>query len=147
MPDSVRSVAPAGVEPGGDQRCGGFGGQRVERLHAGAGESAQPGASAEAPAAAAAESNSADASPRHEPANAPAKMQSRLGTGHGRNEASRVSVVDFERAGDTPAETIAIQYDRRENLVAMGVLPGPRFTRREPDPFPGAMRFAPDPDR
>jgi hypothetical protein len=41
--------------------------------------------------------------------------------------------------------TVAIQYDRPENLIAIGVLPQtPRITRREPDPFPG-MRFAPDP--
>lgn len=72
----------------------------------------------------------------------------KLGTGHGRNEASRVSVVRFERASYSPNETIAIRYDRRENLAAMGVLPwdAPHLTRREPEPFP-AMRFAPDPYR
>ena len=31
----------------------------------------------------------------------------------------------FERESATPNETIAIHYDRRENLVAMGVLPPP----------------------
>ncbi len=84
---------------------------------------------------------------RRSPNPAPSTLHGRLGTGHGRNEASRVTVVHFERAGDTPAQTIAIQYDRRENLVAMGVLSGPRLTRAEPLPFPGTMRFAPDPDR
>ena len=73
--------------------------------------------------------------------------QAKLGTGHGRQETSRVRVVNFERASETPSETIAIQYDRRENLAAMGVLPYPiPVVRREPEPFP-ASRFAPDPPR
>jgi hypothetical protein len=70
----------------------------------------------------------------------------KLGTGHGRNEDSRVTTVAFERATGAPAETLAIQYDRRENLVAMGVLPPPYYARRsQPDPFPAGLRFAPDP--
>ena len=73
----------------------------------------------------------------------------KLGTGHGRSEDSRVTVTQFERATSSPAETVAVQYDRRENLVALGVLPPPTPTiaRREPNPFPGALRFAPDPNR
>ena len=71
-------------------------------------------------------------------------LTSKLGTGHGRNETSYAQRVRFERASDTPAETLAIQYDRRENLIAMGVIRGPRYAQRTPDPFPG-MRFAPDP--
>jgi hypothetical protein len=67
-----------------------------------------------------------------------------LGTGHGRSEASYAQRVNFERASSTPAENVAIQYDRRENLIAMGVIPGPRYAQRRPEPFP-AMRFAPDP--
>jgi hypothetical protein len=75
-----------------------------------------------------------------------AKTLGKLGTGHGRSEDSHVTQVAFERATDSPAETVAIQYDRRENLVAMGVLPPPRYARRTvPDPFPGTLRFAPDP--
>jgi hypothetical protein len=75
-----------------------------------------------------------------------AKTLGKLGTGHGRSEDSPVTQVAFERATDSPAETVAIQYDRRENLVAMGVLPPPRYARRTvPDPFPGTLRFAPDP--
>ncbi|MFO1303170.1 MAG: hypothetical protein U1F54_05520 [Burkholderiales bacterium] len=75
-----------------------------------------------------------------------AKTLGKLGTGHGRSEDSRVTVTSFERATPYPAETVAIQYDRRENLIAMGVLPQPTpyIARREPNPFPG-MRFAPDP--
>ena len=71
-------------------------------------------------------------------------LASKLGTGHGRNETSYAQRVRFERANDTPNETLAIQYDRHENLIAMGVLPSPRYAQRTPDPFPG-MRFAPDP--
>jgi hypothetical protein len=75
-----------------------------------------------------------------------AKTLGKLGTGHGRSEDSRVTQVAFERATDSPAETLAIQYDRHENLVAMGVLPPPHYARRNPpDPFPGTLRFAPDP--
>jgi len=75
------------------------------------------------------------------------KSLGKLGTGHGRNEESRVSVVQFERASSTPAEVVTVQYDRRENLIALGVLPEPRpyLARRTPDPFPAAIRFAPDP--
>ncbi len=75
------------------------------------------------------------------------KRVGKLGTGHGRSEHSRVTLTQFERASESPAETIAIQYDRRENLIAMGVLPPPRLAYRTPDPFPGTLRFAPDPNR
>lgn len=68
----------------------------------------------------------------------------RLGTGFGRSEASYARRVRFARASDVPAETVAIRYDRRENLIAMGVLPPPRYAERTPDPFP-AMRFVPAP--
>lgn len=69
-----------------------------------------------------------------------AMADERIGTGHGRIEASRVSYTSFERASKAPAETIAIYYDSYRNLVARGVIressvPGPR-------PFPG---FVPDP--
>ena len=55
--------------------------------------------------------------------------------------------VRFERASDTPTETLTVQYDRRENLVVAGVLreQRPYLARREPNPFPGAVRFTPDP--
>jgi len=71
-------------------------------------------------------------------------LGSPLGTGHGRSEASYAQRVNFERASTVAAENVAIQYDRRENLIAMGVIPGPRYAQRPPNPFPG-MRFAPDP--
>jgi len=73
------------------------------------------------------------------------KNQGKLGTGHGRSEESRVTVTQFERATPYPTETVAIQYDRRENLLAMGVIPQyTPYIARNPNPFP-AMRFAPDP--
>lgn len=70
-----------------------------------------------------------------------------LGTGHGRGEYSPVEQVAFERAKTQPDELIAIRYERRETLVALGVLPEPRIRRwpRQPDPFPGALGFVPDP--
>ena len=67
-----------------------------------------------------------------------------LGTGLGRREYSRVDSTSFERASATPEEVITIVYDSRENLVAKGVLRGPReYARRRPQPFPGG--FVPDP--
>jgi hypothetical protein len=112
---------------------------------------------APAPGEAAAERHAADASTdastaasagtmRSEPAPAAAPL-AKLGTGHGRNEHSPVQMVAFERASDTPGETIAIHYDRRENLVAMGILPRPVIAGT-PNPFPSwTPRFAPDPPR
>lgn len=61
-----------------------------------------------------------------------------LGTGHGRSETSYARQVEFERATQQPAETIAIRYDSYRNLIAMGVI---RETLRQPLPFPG---FVPD---
>src|SRR5882672_1971000 len=69
---------------------------------------------------------------------------SKLGTGFGRDETSYAQRVRFDRASSEPAQTVAIRYDRRENLIAMGVLPAPRYAERAPDPFPG-MRFVPAP--
>ena len=98
---------------------------------------------------------SADAmSPREEAAGrlqgAPAQSQSmpvpapmsKLGTGHGRSEDSPAQMVRFERESATPNETIAIYYDRRENLVAMGILPPPVIARSaEPVPRRGRASF------
>lgn len=67
-----------------------------------------------------------------------------LGTGHGRREWSPARHVEFERASSRPDQRVVIRYDRLENLVARGVLPRPR-PAREPDPFPGALGFVPDP--
>ena len=67
-----------------------------------------------------------------------------LGTGHGRREWSPAQRVEFERASTRPDQRVVLRYDRYENLVAKGVLPGPGRWR-EPDPFPGALGFVPDP--
>jgi len=76
------------------------------------------------------------------PAPAPA---AKIGTGYGRQEESYVQTTRFVRASPTPNETIAIHYDRRENLVAMGVLPPPSIARSV-NPFPAwTPRFVPDP--
>ncbi len=70
----------------------------------------------------------------------------RLGTGHGRSESSYASYTRFERASDTPAETVAIYYDSYENLLAQGVpVAPPPLARYHPNPFPDAGRFVPDP--
>src|SRR5215470_16622601 len=72
--------------------------------------------------------------------------QERLGTGHGRSEASYASYTQFERASEIPAETIAIYYDSYENLLAQGVpVAGPPVAHFRPDPFPDRGRFVPDP--
>ena len=72
---------------------------------------------------------------------APAPL-AKLGTGHGRSEESPAQMVRFERESATPNETIAIHYDRRENLVAMGILPPPVIART-PNPFPGVAALRP----
>ena len=77
---------------------------------------------------------------------APAPM-AKIGTGHGRNERSYVQTTRFERESATPNETIAFHYDRRENLIAMGILPPPAVARSS-IPFPAwTPRFVPDPPR
>jgi len=70
---------------------------------------------------------------------------SRLGTGYGRSESSYASYTQFERASDTPVETIAIYYDSYENLLAQGVPVAPPLARLQPNPFPDYGRFVPDP--
>lgn len=66
----------------------------------------------------------------------------RLGTGHGAREYARVDTTTFVRASSAPAETVAVWYDSRANLVARGIVPRP-IARAEPQPFPGG--FVPDP--
>ncbi len=74
----------------------------------------------------------------------PAPM-AKIGTGHGRHESSQAQTTRFERESAVPSETVAIHYDRRENLIAMGILPPPAIAR-SPNPFPAwTPRFVPDP--
>lgn len=69
-----------------------------------------------------------------------------LGTGHGRGEYSPVARVEFERASSSPDDMIALRYETRETLVALGVLPRSwDDRRREPDPFPATVGYVPDP--
>jgi len=104
---------------------------------------------AAAPAPAAADAQSAERAS----AEAVAPSQSftgvplaKLGTGHGRTESSWARQASFARATSEPAQVLAIQYDRYENLAALGVVPQPpaRVARQLPRPFPG-LRFVPDP--
>ena len=67
----------------------------------------------------------------------------RLGTGHGRSEYSAAYETRFERNSPTPDEIISIYYDSRSNLIAQGIVAGPRLAQRTPLPFPGG--FVPDP--
>jgi hypothetical protein len=77
--------------------------------------------------------------PRPEP-----ELKSRkLGTGHGEREYSPTRYTEFVRNSDTPDEVITIYYDSRPNLIARGIIPGPRLA--EPMPFPGGGGFVPDP--
>jgi len=73
------------------------------------------------------------------------RAASRLGTGHGRSETSPVQFTQFERAQPNPDQVVAIRYDSRANLIAMGVIASP--PRWRPEPFPGALGFVPDPPR
>jgi hypothetical protein len=99
-------------------------------------KAAQPDAAGEAADSRAAETTAA----------APAAREPSLGTGHGRGEYSPVEQVAFERASSRPDEVVALRYERRETLVALGVLPAHRHGwRRDPDPFPAALGFVPDP--
>jgi hypothetical protein len=89
-----------------------------------------------APASSEKREASSDAAPRA------AEQASRIGTGHGRREASLVSQVEFERASSTPAETITVYYDSYRNLVARGIVRERLAEPPLPRPFPG---FVPDP--
>ena len=72
----------------------------------------------------------------------PKADDARLGTGHGRREASHAQHTTFERASSAPAETVMIYYDSYRNLVARGVIREPIPVAPLPQPFPG---FVPDP--
>jgi hypothetical protein len=75
-----------------------------------------------------------------------AEKKSQIGTGYGRSETSYAQYTNFERASDTPSETITIYYDSYENLLAQGVPVGyAPIARTRPEPFPDAGRFAPPP--
>lgn len=81
----------------------------------------------------------AEAQSREERADNSTRQQ--LGTGHGEREYAPISYTTFERASQRPAQVLALRYDRRERLLAMGVIARPRPQR--PQPFP--LGFVPDP--
>jgi hypothetical protein len=89
--------------------------------------------------------SAADAQAKGTAAESNAAAAPALGTGHGRREWSPAREVEFERASARPDQRLVIRYDRHENLVAMGVLPREELPWREPNPFPGARGFVPDP--
>jgi hypothetical protein len=74
---------------------------------------------------------------------ADAKLDSRIGTGHGERMTSVVRSTEFRRASTQPSEIISIQYDTYAHLVARGVIP--RSDNRVPGPIPFPGSFVPDP--
>ena len=90
-----------------------------------------------------AEAPAAGASAEAQNAPRAAERDDRLGTGHGRIEASQTRYVGFERATNEPGETVTIYYDSYRNLLARGIIPPQVPPRRPaPNPFPG---FVADP--
>jgi hypothetical protein len=100
------------------------------------------------PAAPQADASSRKAAPAMESeriAALPAPMPApKLGTAHGERETSIVSRTQFVRNSSQPDEIIRIRYDSHANLVALGVIPSPRYSS-VPNPFPGAVSYVPDP--
>ncbi|MEO8738122.1 MAG: hypothetical protein ABI537_00295 [Casimicrobiaceae bacterium] len=86
------------------------------------------------------------ASPPAEMQNEQAQAKQKLGTGYGRTENSNAQYTTFQRASESPIETIAIYYDSYQNLLAQGVPVGtPPLARLSPNPFPERNRFVPAP--
>lgn len=98
----------------------------------------------EVPASPSASTNAAGDMARAPARAIPQQQREKLGTGHGEREYSAIAYTDFRRSSAYPTEVLTIHYDRYENLVARGIVPGtPRYA--EPQPFPGRMQFTPDP--
>jgi hypothetical protein len=78
---------------------------------------------------------------------AAAEADASLGTGHGRKEYNPATRVEFERASKSPSQWISVRYEKRETLVARGIIPKPKRPRpSNPNPFPGdEAGFVPDP--
>jgi hypothetical protein len=144
-PDAVPLAPPATPAPW-PRAPGSFGMSRSNEAGSGA---AQDAARASAPEAA--------AESRRAPSDALADAEgvraerprdaARLGTGHGRQETSRITYTDFERARAAPDEIVTIHYDSHANLVAMGVI-ARTWPAPQPQPFPGSqLGYVPDPPR
>jgi hypothetical protein len=108
---------------------------------------AQPLPPAPAPSAAAGSSAPAAAAPETRAFTRPSigsiARSGPLGTAHGPAETSVVYDTQFERLSPSPDQIVAIRYDRRERLIAMGVI----VPAGGPKPFPGSGEsgFVPDP--
>ena len=114
---------------------------RIERDRADA-----PQRSAAAGGAADAAAPASPAPPAAELRSEPEQAKQKLGTGYGRTENSNAQYTTFQRASETPVETIAIYYDSYQNLLAMGVpVSYAPLARLTPDPFPERGRFVPAP--
>ena len=69
----------------------------------------------------------------------------KLGTGHGQREWSVSRRTNFERATSAPEQLAQLEYDSRERLVAVGVIPS-HSAQVRPRAFPGSQPgFVPDP--
>jgi len=89
------------------------------------------------------EKGSASAEPRAEEHSARAPQRPGLGTEFGEEHASPVEQVSFVRASDRPAALLALRYDDRHGLAALGIdldghLAGrDRWLRQTAEPFRG----------
>ena len=78
------------------------------------------------------------------------QQRERIGTGYGASEHSPIVNVRFERMQSTPNEIVTIRYDRRENLIAMGIIAPDALppVAVYPDAFPNSGGFVrPPPPR
>ena len=75
------------------------------------------------------------------------RNEQKLGTGHGEREYSYVNHAEFERLQSEPNEVVRIRYDSLDNLIAMGVVRGPRPGPLAANPFPSSpdRGYVPDP--
>jgi hypothetical protein len=85
----------------------------------------------------------------------PRRHRQGLGTEYGHDTYSPSTTTSFTRASRRPRAMLAIRYDDREGLIALGVLPRPYprpyyYPKPKPDPFPHSpdpVTFAPPPPR
>jgi hypothetical protein len=146
-------IAPP-VSPAPFGRRDGASGNDSASSGAGASGRAEAGPTASAPAPSAPAAESAMEARRATPQAGAADMQAtqpaptaKLGTGHGQRETSRVAFTEFQRAQAAPDEVIAIHYDSRENLVALGVIRPAIHPVPRPFPSQPQLGFVPDPPR
>jgi len=114
-------------------------------------------------APAAPESKSADSAKRgaaesegyggYDYAPTPRRHRQGIGTEYGDDTYSPATSTSFTRDSSRPRAVLAVRYDDREGLIALGVLPRPHprpYYHPKPDPFPNSpepVTFAPPPPR